>query len=182
MTQNNEEMYHSVRGKHGIGKVLGRNKWIHISALDALPANEQQLVLKALIFLPTPLSADKDIIVRLNLKKNSVMFSESPDWNLATEPVQGKYFVISDLNKPNPKTFPKNTPVTPLKDPRIYHHKWMFVKDDFPGFDVKESMKWSETWENSDVVKELLKDKSNNFRVRIGGQKYWQEKVLSKLG
>jgi len=108
------------------------------------------------------------------------MFAESPDWNTASEPAQGKFFVISELDKPNPKPYPKNKPRNPSKDPRIYHHKWMFVKDDYSGFDVMESMRWSETWENSEVIRKLINETPKDF-VQIGGQKFWQENILSQL-
>ena len=28
----------------------------------------------------------------------------------------------------------------------IYHHKWLFVKDDYTGFDIDESYEWSKEW------------------------------------
>jgi hypothetical protein len=31
------------------------------------------------------------------------------------------------------------------------------------------------------VVRNLMEEKSNNFRLQIGGQKFWQEKVLNQL-
>ncbi len=28
----------------------------------------------------------------------------------------------------------------------IWHHKWLWVKDDYTGFDIEESYRWSEKW------------------------------------
>ena len=28
----------------------------------------------------------------------------------------------------------------------VFHHKWLWVRDDYPGFDVEESFAWSRTW------------------------------------
>jgi hypothetical protein len=53
----------------------------------------------------------------------------------------------------------------------IYHHKWLFVTDDYSGFDVEESKKRSEKWTALANV-----DKS-----RIGQRAYWETKVLPRL-
>ena len=41
MAKSNDKVYRSIRGPHGVGKVLGKNKWVHASALPALSAQER---------------------------------------------------------------------------------------------------------------------------------------------
>jgi hypothetical protein len=41
MTAQKTKVYRSLRGPHGVGKVLGKNKWVHASALPALSAQER---------------------------------------------------------------------------------------------------------------------------------------------
>jgi len=170
-------IFHSKREKHGIGKVIKNDKWVHFSALDAINEDEQLLVKNAIPCLPTLLSRDTDIIVKVNLVESSVLFAETPDWKIATEPAQGRWDRIINLDT----DLPEHSFREIQTDPPIYHHKWMFVKDDYPGFDVKESMRWSETWKNSEVVKGLVNDPSTKFYRRMGRQSYWQTMVLDKL-
>ena len=51
---------------------------------------------------------------------------------------------------------------------QIYHHKWMFVSDDYNAFNIEESKAWSEKWTNV-----LPNDRA--IKSRIGYKKYWQE-------
>ena len=56
-------------------------------------------------------------------------------------------------------------------DPFIYHHKWLFVKDDYDGFDVEESKTRSRAWM-------ALTDID---RTRIGKKSYWEGTVVQRL-
>jgi hypothetical protein len=56
-------------------------------------------------------------------------------------------------------------------DPFIYHHKWLFVDDDYDGFDVEESKRRSVAWLALPDV-----DKS-----RIGRRSYWRQHVEPRL-
>ena len=56
-------------------------------------------------------------------------------------------------------------------DPPIYHHKWLFVDDDYPGFDVAQGKLRSAAWLALPDV-----DKS-----RIGRRSYWQTHVVPRL-
>jgi hypothetical protein len=59
----------------------------------------------------------------------------------------------------------------PPNDPYIYHHKWLFVADDYDGFDVEESKARSDAWLALPEV-----DKS-----RIGRACYWHTHVVPRL-
>lgn len=184
MAKSNNKVYRSIRGPHGVGKVLGRNKWVHASALPALSPAERALVGKALTAIQREKGIEidfrKDVVIKINPVENggAVTFCYSPDWKTATEPECGPMVGVSGLT-----TGPRKFRVTrPPADPYVYHHKWMFVGDDYRGFNVPAAKRWSETWENSPVVRALNADKDEHFRLRIGKQHYWQSKVLAPLG
>ena len=56
-------------------------------------------------------------------------------------------------------------------DPYIYHHKWLFVDDDYRGFNVEESKVRSQHWIGLGDVD----------RSRIGRESYWNEQVIPRL-
>ncbi len=56
-------------------------------------------------------------------------------------------------------------------DPYIYHHKWLFVPDDYTGFNVAESKARSEQWIALSGVD----------RSRIGRLSFWEQNVVPRL-
>ena len=52
------------------------------------------------------------------------------------------------------------------KNPLIYHHKWLFVKDDYKGFNVDESKQRSIDWKTKLGVDRVLTSK-------IGRLSFW---------
>jgi hypothetical protein len=184
MAKDKDGLYRSIRGPHGVGKVLGRNKWVHASALPALSAPERALVGKALQAIQREKGIEidfrKDVVIKINPaeKGGAVTFCYSPDWKTATEPECGPMIGVTGLAA-GPRAFRVSNPPA---DPYVYHHKWMFVDDDYRGFNVPAAKRWSETWENSPVVRALCADKTEHFRLRIGKKDYWQENVLAPLG
>ena len=58
----------------------------------------------------------------------------------------------------------------------IYHHKWMFVDDDYNGFDIQESKRRSSLWRDAiDKYAEQNNIKKRTISSRIGKQNYWFE-------
>ena len=104
-------------------------------------------------------------IVKIDVKNNKVSFIKSPDWDTAREPLVGDSYMI-DLNEDAPLR--KRTVKITKSKGQIYHHKWMFVADDYQGFDIEESKKWSEKWQSVIPAERGIKS-------RIGYKKYWDE-------
>ena len=104
-------------------------------------------------------------IVKVDVKNNNVSFIKSPDWDTAREPLVGDAYMI-DLNE-NAPLRKRTVKITKSKG-QIYHHKWMFVADDYQGFDIEESKKWSEKWQSVIPAERGIKS-------RIGYKKYWDE-------
>jgi hypothetical protein len=141
------------------GKKVAGSVYVHRSAL---PQSEipEQLVARALIALPEDWPYE---VIRWNTRSGEIAFIQSPDWDTNPEPVVGHLVAV----------LPDGTLRTrraSFKNPQIYHHKWMFVSEDYTGFDVAASRRRSAEWEA------LKPDKR-----RIGYQHYWEEQVLPLL-
>ena len=104
--------------------------------------------------------------------KGSITLITSPDWNIANEPLVGMCYhwksgswfdnlgVIGDCRVT--KNFRQ-----------IYHSKWMFVSDNYKGFDVELAKQRTKLWNSLPDIKEVKK--------YIGYKKYWVE-YLEKYG
>lgn len=102
-------------------------------------------------------------IVKYTPKAGAVTFIQSPDFDTADEPTVGPALLV----KPDGS----KRLIKPSADPWIYHHKWLWVKDDYPGFDVGQAKRRSEQWMSLPGI-----DYS-----RIGKKSFWEKKVLPRL-
>jgi hypothetical protein len=128
------ELYRMMDRKLGFGKKMGNDLYIHKNYENLIPNIEKYKEL-----LPGELGNDfVYTIVKYNFKDNSVSFIKSTNFDTADEPiVDDSYKVNLDGNvKYRPK---------PKRD-QIYHHKWMFVKPDYEGFDYQKSQLRSMNW------------------------------------
>lgn len=155
-----------------VGKVVGSNVYVHTSAAaKALPLSLLQLVLHQMWYLP-PMAEYN--IIKIDRRSNRVSFLYSPDWDTASEPqVTVAYTMV-------PEDDGYRCRVSTYRGV-IYHHKWMFVADDYPGFDVAASKAWSEYWENHPHVVALKNDPDEKFKSKIGMWDYWKKNVLDHL-
>lgn len=100
-------------------------------------------------------------MVKYDLSNQCLLFISSPDWDEVDEPSVGEAYRVrrgGHLKRVPPSG-------------KIYHHKWLFVRDDYDGFDVAESFERSRRWlELPDL------DMS-----RIGNADFWNECVLPQL-
>jgi hypothetical protein len=99
--------------------------------------------------------------MKLDYKNLDIRFDEAPDFDTAREPITGRYFTV----KPDDKVVGGTTH-------NIWHHKWLWVKDDYKGFDVEESHEWSNTWYPMFKIKRM---------VASGSKPVW-EKQLKQVG
>jgi hypothetical protein len=136
-------------------KKVGNCLYVHRSAVDSLSESYQQAVREAEALLPSNL-ADYQV-VKLDIKALAVSFILSPDWNVANEPLVGD----------SCKIFLDNGKVTITKEKgQIYHHKWMFVKSDYTGFDIEQSKARSELWQSRIP-------QTKEVKSRIGYKEFW---------
>lgn len=139
------------RYKGDVGKFIGGDLYVHKSAMDILPIKELELAESK---LPEDFEYE---IVKYNASQGSFSFIGSPDWNTANEPIVGDSYKVSRSG---------DVTITRQKaDPQIYHHKWNFVRDNYDGFDVRQSIQRSIDWYRD------AKEEVNMFK--IGTKSYW---------
>ena len=142
-----------------VGKKMGDDLYFHKKYVDEYIDKDFYNELKS--HLP---KGFKFTVIKYNKKNETVSFIYSPDFNTADEPI------VSDAYKVT-----KDGKVTLTREksvPQIYHHKWLFVKDDYKGFIVGKSMERSKEWL-------VVSDQIN--MSKIGSKGYWEEEVLPLL-
>lgn len=145
------------RYKGNVGKYIGGALYFHRDYID-------DVLYEINYFIQDNPDITNDFnIIKLVLSPFSVSFINSPDFDTADEPtVTESWNYIPVASKWTHMTFDKNPPV--------YHHKWLFVKDDYRYFDVEAAKRRSEWVEALPVNK-----------YTIGFQKQWN-KILEKFG
>lgn len=124
------------RSRYGVGKEIGGDIYLHRDyAEKVVPAevlsNSEQLLAE---YDP---AFDYNCI-RYSPKTNAISFQEAPDFDTAREPVVGDYITV----------FPDGTIKTGHSN-YIWHHKWLWVMNDYTGFDVADAWEWSREWLNT---------------------------------
>ena len=121
--------------KYGVGKEIGGQVYFHLQYIsDIVPQTEIDL---ATVILQEYGHDISDYNVGVYDPKTKVLrFVECPEFDDCSEPTVGAYISIN-LNSKEVKEGYSNT---------IYHHKWLFVRDDYTGFDVDGSYEWSKYW------------------------------------
>lgn len=136
-----ETILHTLRGspihryRNNVGKQIGSQIYVHKNY-----ANE---VIPAAIW-----DKANDILIRSNpnfdfnsvvfdVKAKTVRFDEAPDFDSAREPHVGNYIMVYVDEKRPPRVGHSDS---------IWHHKWLWVKDNYSGFDVDKSKEWSRIW------------------------------------
>jgi hypothetical protein len=142
--------------RYGVGKQMGPNIYLH-RAYERLLG---PVVETARRHLPPGFVYT---VVKYNQQTGAVSFIHSPDFDTAPEPTVGDLWTVSPTGAARLRR--------QLPDPYLYHHKWLFVADNYPGFDVQASKARSLLWH-------ALPDVD---RSRIGRRSYWEERVLPRL-
>jgi len=142
--------------KFVVGKEIGGAIYVHREYESILPAE----AIEAKKQLP---NGTQYTVVKFAFASKATSFIHSADFDSADEPTVGNIVLVSAAGE-----------VRQLKaqrDPFIYHHKWLFVMDDYTGFDVDKSKTRSICWLG------LL----NLDMKRIGRKSFWTSNVLPRL-
>ena len=143
--------------RFGVGKRMGNDLYFHrMYQEEIIPAELLAPALELLGDFPYN-------IVKFNDKNGNITFVQSPDWDANPEPVVGEQVLVKQDGSVRQ--------MRPSADPWIYHHKWLFVRDDYPGFDVEESKARSQEWMSLPDI---------DYR-RIGKKSFWEQNVLPQL-
>lgn len=145
-------------------KKIGGAIYIHRSNVDSLTQIQLELVwarLEQLARTDYPCNTYEVI----KIKGDTVSFIECEGWDELREPIVGNAYTVKSDGSVKFTTKRKNNPL-------IYHHKWMFVADDYDGFDVEKEKEWSKRWQS--VVPKGLS-------ASLGYQEAWL-KFLKEFG
>lgn len=142
--------------RFGVGKEIGGAIYVHKRYEDLLP----DCVGEAKAQLPAGFSYH---VVKYQVRSEVVSFVRCDDFDTADEPTVGDVCTV----RPDGSATVRRQG----KDPWIYHHKWLFVRDDYPSFDVEKSKTRSQLWLALDDI---------DLR-RIGKKSFWEENVLPRL-
>ena len=142
--------------KYSVGKEIGGAIYVHRMYEGLLP--------EPFKIAAKNLRADFDYdVVKFVEKESCVSFVICPDFDSADEPIVGD--IVRIASNGSQQFFRQQA------DPFIYHHKWLFVMDDYVGFDVKTSKARSISWLGLHGVD----------MKRIGRRSFWNAQVVPRL-
>lgn len=121
------------RSKYGVGKEIGGDIYLHRDYADMVVPSD--IMDNAEAVLDSAYPDFEYNCIRYSPKNGSISFQEAPDFDYAREPIVGDYITV----------FPDGTIKTGHSN-YIWHHKWLWVMNDYTGFDVSESWEWSRLW------------------------------------
>jgi hypothetical protein len=142
--------------RYGVGKEIGGAIYLHRQYEERLG----EPLLKAKTFLPIDFPYS---VVKYQCNTGIISFIESTDFDTTDEPTVGRIVSVKPTGEMRLRPQPR--------DPEIYHHKWLFVADDYQGFDI----------EASKMRTIALSNLSNVDRRRIGRRAYWVLQVIPRL-
>ena len=144
-----------VAGMRRVGKVIGGRHYVH---RDYAHLVVPRRALDRAVRIAEEIYPNHTWeMVRYRSSTGDVTFIDSPDFNEANEPTVGDSVTVRSNGAATRRAAPA--------DPEIWHHKWMFVGDDYQGFDVQESKERSELWAPHVPAEE---------KSRIGRKGYWE--------
>lgn len=140
-------------------KVVGSSLYIHKSALDELMTKMKNEDIVRLNNYINELNDEKFSfeIIKYDKKTQNISFIESNDWDIKHEPSVGNAWCYHIDGR---RKFIKSSN-------KIYHCKYMFVKEDYVGFDVEKSKERAKLWNSIPNIKE--------HKSKIGNKKYWEK-------
>lgn len=122
--------------KYGVGKEIGGDIYFHKQYADLIIPEDVLENAEQLLDDYDP--NFKYNCIRYSPKTQAVSFQEAPDFDTSREPRVGDYITV----------FPDGKVKKGHSD-YIWHHKWIWVKNDYKKFDVKKSWEWSRKWLNT---------------------------------
>ncbi|HRT84924.1 MAG TPA: hypothetical protein P5523_09825, partial [Bacteroidales bacterium] len=121
------------RYKNKVGKLVGPQLYVHRQyAAEVIPHSQLKYAAEMLKQIKPTFRFNS---VMWNRDTNEIRFDEAPDFDTAREPHVGKFIAISPDGS-----------IREGQSNNIWHHKWLWVKDDYQGFDVDKAKEWSKLW------------------------------------
>ncbi len=142
--------------KYGVGKRIGGAVYVHRDYEHVL--GDPLAVARSC--LPASFTYT---VIKHNETNGNLSFIHCPDFDIAEEPSTGDYAVVNVDGTTRLHAA--------LIDPYIYHHKWLFVAEDYPGFDVAKSVERSIAWMSLPGIDKSL----------IGRASFWNAEVVPRI-
>ena len=126
--------------KFGVGKRVGSKIYVHKDyALDVVPT---EILWDAQDILHKYEPGASFNCICYDLKQpNIIRFDEAPRFDVDREPYPGVMWTVDTSRIDEGERCYR----VGYSD-AIWHHKWLWVEQNYQGFDVEESYKWSELW------------------------------------
>jgi hypothetical protein len=118
------------RSKFGAGKYIGQQYYIHKNYINRILP--QEIIDKAIAVIG---SFDYNCNM-YDTKKNILRFDSAPDFDTYREPAPLTFIAVNLQDWSIREGFTDS----------IWHHKWLWVDEDYKGFDINESYNWSKLW------------------------------------
>jgi hypothetical protein len=142
-------------------KIVGKSLYAHKTNIQELMTHLSDVQIEQLNKVIALGSNIDYCIIKYNLLNNNVSLILCDTWDTLNEPIVGDSYC-----------FNLDGEVKIIKGgTRVYHNKWQFVPSDYTGFDIEESKRRTELWNQISEIK--------NNKSRIGNKLFWY-KLLSK--
>jgi len=138
------------RYKNVVGKQVGKQLYVHKDYAELVVPLKKLYAAGKVFDEAFPFNA-----VMYDAEKNVLRFDEAPDFDTAREPRVGRYFAVQ-LDTGTSKEGASDS---------IWHHKWLWVQDDYLGFDVEEAKAWSRRW--AGALPEVAKGTKRSFQDQL---------------
>ena len=122
------------RSKFGVGKSIGDSIYVHKDYVkDVVPANIYE---QAEAILNEAYPDFQYNCIKYTPTANRIAFQAVPEFDTAREPAVGDYIIV-DVDDGTARKGHSDY---------IFHHKWLWVNNNYNGFDVADSWNWSKQW------------------------------------
>ena len=125
-----------------VGRYFDQSVYVHKDFAHLIPHKiDLQVLEEAEKQLPTDFEYT---LIRYDRNSGNISFIQVHNFDTDDDPIGGDSWYIK-----NPRYIAQGEThrfTSGKKDPQVYHHKWVYVPDDYSGFDFKRSRLWSERW------------------------------------
>lgn len=149
----------------GFGKRVAYYNYVHYLYKSVVPSST---LLPALQATEARFPGFIYNIVKWNRINNGVSLIWSPDFLTADEPYVRDSYTYSPHNGAV-----KHVDFSVGDNPPVYHHKWLFVRNDFELFDMAAAIKRSIAWKMLNLEPDIIR--------RIGKKQYWEENIVPRI-
>lgn len=142
-------------------KKVGTAMYVHKSALNQLIEKISFEDFQRILSYSDLLKKENFDYTIIKYDKGNISFIESNDWDKENEPSVGNSWCF---HMDNTRKFVKSSG-------KIYHCKYLFVNEDYDGFDIEKAKERAKLWNSISNIKE--------HKSRIGNRAYWNELLKS---